>query len=472
MVNDRSSARPRSAAKAKEPKPSFACSECGWTTGRWAGRCGECQAWGTLVEVGATTVRTGAGRVARPALPVNEVPTELTVHRQTGVAEFDRVLGGGLVPGAVILVAGEPGVGKSTLLLDVAGRAAAHGAKVLYVSGEESAAQIRLRAARIGAMDSRLLVADETDLGTVLAHIDAVKPDLLIVDSVQTIASGQIEGAAGNVAQVREVAAAVIAAAKSRSLPTLLVGHVTKDGSVAGPRTLEHLVDVVCQFEGERHARLRMVRAVKNRFGPTDEVGCFEMTEDGIVELPDPSGLFLSRIETLSPGSCVTVTLEGRRPLVVEVQSLVAPSTNQNARRTTSGLDGGRVAMIQAVLATQVRLPVHGVDLYASTVGGVRLSETAADLAVALAVASATTMTPLRQSTIAMGEVSLTGEIRAVSGVARRLTEAARLGFTRALVPPRTAPSGLSGIEVVEVEHVAEAVRLSVAGKFATAQSG
>ena len=265
-----------------------------------------------------------------------------------------------------------------------------------------------------------------------------------------------------------KVAAAIIRAAKTTGMSAMLVGHVTKDGSVAGPRTLEHLVDVVCQFEGDRHARLRMVRAVKNRYGPTDEVGCFDMTEAGIVGLPDPSGLFLSQIETLSPGSCVTVALEGRRPLVVEVQSLMAPGNGQSGRRTTTGLDSGRVAMIQAVLAAQLRLPVHGMDLYAGTVGGVRLSETAADLAVALAISSAVTMQPLRQSTIAIGEVSLTGEIRSVPGVTRRLSEAARLGFTRALVPPDSVAAGFAGIRIAEVNHICEAVRLA-GGKTPTA---
>ena len=278
----------------------YQCSECGWQTSKWIGRCGECQAWGSISEVGAVKVRTtAAGAVERPAVPIGEVDARRAVARSTGVPEFDRVLGGGIVPGAVVLVAGEPGIGKSTLLLDVAGRAAREGGpegerRVLYVTGEESAAQVRTRAERIEAMARTLFLASETDLATVLGQIERVEPELVIVDSVQTISSGEIDGAAGNVGQVREVAAALIQAAKSRGVAVLLVGHVTKDGSIAGPRVLEHLVDVVVQFEGDRHSRLRLVRAVKNRFGPTDEVGCFDLSDVGIVGLADPSGLFLS----------------------------------------------------------------------------------------------------------------------------------------------------------------------------------
>src|SRR6478672_1178823 len=310
-------------------KPSYKCSECGWAAIKWVGRCGECQAWGTVSEVGAVSVRTApAAVVERPALPIGDVDVRRAEARSTGVDEFDRVLGGGLVPGAVVLVAGEPGIGKSTLLLDVAARAARSGSgrKVLYVSGEESAAQVRMRAERIEAMATSLFLASETDLATVLGQIAAIEPDLVVVDSVQTISSGDIEGSAGNVSQVREVAASVIQVAKSRGIATLLVGHVTKDGSIAGPRVLEHLVDVVVQFEGDRHSRLRLVRAVKNRYGPTDEVGCFDLSDVGIVGLPDPSGLFLSSRDHAVAGTCVTVTLEGRRPLVAEVQALVAPS--------------------------------------------------------------------------------------------------------------------------------------------------
>jgi len=442
---------------------SYRCSECGWTTIKWVGRCAECHAWGSVSEIGAVAVRTTAAVVVdRPAIPIGDVDARRAEARSTGVSEFDRVLGGGLVPGAVVLVAGEPGIGKSTLLLDVAARAARGGQSVLYVSGEESAAQVRVRAERIEAMAKSLYLASETDLATVLGQIGQIRPDLVVVDSVQTIASGEVEGSAGNVAQVREVAASLIQLAKSRGIAIMLVGHVTKDGSIAGPRVLEHLVDVVVQFEGDRHSRLRLVRAVKNRYGPTDEVGCFDLSDVGIVGLSDPSGLFLSSRDLIVPGTCVTVTLEGRRPLVTEVQALLAASAIPTPRRTTSGLDSSRVAMILAVLDRRADVPVRQADCYVSTVGGVRLTEPAADLAVALAMASSVADRALPKGTIAMGEVGLAGEIRPVTGVPRRLAEAARLGFGKAVVPAGSLGGGPTpdGMQVVEVSDIRHAVSL------------
>ncbi len=443
----------------------YRCSECGWQTAKWVGRCGECQAWGAVGEVGTTTARTTAATsVERPAVPIGEVDLTRAEARPTGVPEFDRVLGGGIVPGAVVLVAGEPGIGKSTLLLDVAGRAARSGEhgerRVLYVSGEESSAQVRSRAERIEAMARTLFLASETDLATVLGQIDQVEPELLVVDSVQTISSGEVEGSAGNVAQVREVAASLIQVAKARGIAVLLVGHVTKDGSIAGPRVLEHLVDVVVQFEGDRHSRLRLVRAVKNRFGPTDEVGCFDLSDVGIVGLADPSGLFLSGRTAAVAGTCVTVTLEGRRPLVTEVQALVTRSQLAQPRRATSGLDTARVNMVLAVLDKRAQAPIGGSDAYLSTVGGVRLTEPAADLAITLALAGAITDRPLPPGTVAFGEVGLAGEVRPVTGAHRRLAEAARLGFVRAVVPPGVLGAGPvpAGVTVLEVGTVAEAV--------------
>lgn len=449
-------------------RPAYKCAECGWTTGKWVGRCGECHAWGAVEEVGAVHVRTtSAGPVSSPAKPILEVDVELAASTPTGVGEFDRVLGGGLVPGAVVLVAGEPGIGKSTLLLDVAARAARDGRRVLYVTGEESAAQVRLRAERIEAVARSLFVAAETDLAAVLGHIEAVQPQLVVIDSVQTIASAELDGAAGNVTQTREVAGALIAVAKTRAIPVLLVGHVTKDGSIAGPRTLEHLVDVVVAFEGERHSRLRLVRAVKNRYGPTDEVGCFDLSDAGLVGLPDPSGLFLSRRDEAVPGTCLTITLEGRRPLVAEVQSLVTRTDGQSTgppRRATSGIDNGRLVMILAVLERRVRLAdVRRSDVHVATVGGVRLTEPAADLAVAVAIASATADLALAAGTVAFGEVGLAGEVRPVSGAGRRLSEASRLGFTQAIVPPGTlgTPGLPEGMRIVEAPDLSRAVHLA-----------
>ncbi|MFP3714127.1 DNA repair protein RadA [Puerhibacterium sp. TATVAM-FAB25] len=474
MTTSTSARAPRAAGKAA--KPAYRCTECGWTTAKWVGRCGECQSWGTVAEDGpaAAGPRTVAVTPVRSAArPIAEIDVDSARATPTGVAELDRVLGGGLVPGAVVLLAGEPGVGKSTLLLEVASKYAEgtgdagdrESRTVLYVTGEESAGQVRLRAERVGALARTLLLAAETDLGTVLGHVEATDPALLVVDSVQTIASAEVDGAPGGVSQVREVAAALIAAAKARQVPVLLVGHVTKDGTVAGPRTLEHLVDVVCQFEGDRHSRLRMVRAVKNRFGPTDEVGCFDLSESGITGLADPSGLFLSHLGAGVPGSCVTVTLEGRRPLALEIQSLVAPSPLANPRRTTNGVDSSRLAMILAVLHRHASLRLADQDVYLSTVGGAKVTEPAADLAAALAIVSARTGDALPAGTVAFGEVGLAGDLRPVAGLARRLSEAARLGFTAAVVPAGTDAKPPAGLRVLQAGHVAEAVDLVGLGR-------
>ena len=436
----------------------YTCTECGWQTSKWVGRCGECQQWGTVVEQGrqggtlARTMRAAAPAAGREARPITELTGDSVRHRPTGIGELDRVLGGGIVPGAAILFSGEPGVGKSTLLLDAAARAAAGGpvpdadgrsrsrvldadgrsrSRVLYASGEESTGQVRMRAERMGVLHEDLFLASETDLATVLGHIEAVDPCLVVIDSVQTLASDQVEGSAGGPAQVREVASALIRAAKDRGTPVILVGHVTKDGSVAGPRLLEHLVDVVCHFEGDRQTSLRFLRTLKNRFGPTDEIGCFEMTGTGIREVPDPSGLFLSRADATVSGTCATVAMEGRRALPVEVQALVAKSATPNPRRVTSGVDPSRVAMILAVLERRVGARIHDQDVYVSTVGGVRLVEPAADLAIALAVLSAISDRPLPHDLAAFGEISLAGEVRPVMAGGQRAGEASRLGYAR-----------------------------------------
>ena len=429
----------------------FRCAECGWRTTKWSGRCGGCQAWGTVEETAGrpAMARSRFGQPlalapAVPAVPITEVDAGAASVRPTGLDELDRVLGGGLVPGAVVLLAGEPGVGKSTLLLE-AGALASETGTVLYVTGEESAAQVRLRADRIGAVGSRLFLAAETELAAVLAHVDAVQPQLLIIDSVQTITAAGVEGTPGGVTQIREVTAALMAVAKQRSLTTVLVGHVTKDGSIAGPRALEHLVDVVLNFDGDRHAQLRMVRALKNRFGPTDEVGCFELGEYGLIGLPDPSGLFVSQRSAPVPGTCVTVALEGRRPLLAEVQTLVAATTLDIPRRVTSGLDSARVGMVMAVLQRRAEVLIGKQDVYAATVGGVRLTEPSVDLAIALAMASAAANLSISGSVVAIGEVGLAGEVRRVPGVARRIAEAERMGFRRAIVP-----AGSSGLPAVD----------------------
>lgn len=446
----------------------FRCTECGWQTAKWVGRCGGCLAWSTMAQAAPApgAARRTAGRVlpTSVARPIGEVSAEAARSTPSGVPELDRVLGGGLVAGAVVLLAGEPGVGKSTLLLEVAAQVARSGTRVLYVTGEESAAQVRLRADRVGACEPALFLAAETDLAAVAGHVETVSPGLLIVDSVQTVASAEVDGSAGGVTQVREVAAGLTRLAKAAGMTTVLVGHVTKDGAVAGPRVLEHLVDVVLHFEGDRGGTLRMVRGVKNRYGPADEVGCFDLTDDGIVGLPDPSGLFLSRIPVRVPGQCVTVAVEGRRPLVVEVQALVGGSVAGSPRRTASGLASTRVAMALAVLENRVGIRLADREVYAATVGGVRVTDPAVDLAVCLAVAGAATEAALPADLAAVGEVGLAGELRPVAGLERRLAEAHRLGFRRALVPPGGAAAAhVDGLRVLAVPTLAQAWSVAAA---------
>lgn len=459
-------------SKQARPRTTYRCSECGWQTPKWVGRCGECQAWGSVAEasaVAAVTSRTGAGPVTAAAQPIGEVSVSEASFRTSGVPELDRVLGGGLVPGAALLLAGEPGVGKSTLLLEVAAQTSRYQHRALYVTGEESASQVRLRADRTDGVQPELYLAAETDLGAVLTHIEQVRPTLLVVDSVQTIGAAGIDGVPGGVTQVKEVAAALIRVAKTRNITTILVGHVTKDGSIAGPRVLEHLVDVVLHFEGDRNSRFRMVRAMKNRFGPIDEVGCFELSADGIVAVTDPTGLFVEHHVQQVPGTCVAVTMEGRRPMLAEVQALVAPSPLDRPRRTTSGLDSSRVSMVLAVLQQHCGLRLHAHDVFASTVGGARLAEPASDLAVAVALASSSVGAPPPRGVVAMGEIGLAGELRRVRDLPQRLAEAARQGFKVAVVPSegerRTSawtPESwtIDGMRVLDVADVGSALRL------------
>ena len=420
---------------------------------KWVGRCGECQSWGSVSELGVTlAAKVKAGPVTSPAVPIAQVAAGTSQSRASGVDELDRVLGGGIVPGAVLLLAGEPGVGKSTLLLEVAAKAARGGTRVLYVSGEESAAQVRMRAQRTGALEDNLYVAAEVDLSAVLGHIEAVDPQLLVIDSVQTIATSEIDGISGSITQVRAVTGALVRVAKDRNLPTLLVGHVTKDGSIAGPRALEHIVDVVLQFEGERNSRLRVLRAVKNRFGPVDEIGCFDLTDEGIVEVTDPSGIFVSRHGGPTSGSCLTVTLEGRRPLISEVQALVT-NAEGNPRRAVSGLDAARLSMLIAVLDRRIGIQMGPFDVYASTVGGATLKGPAADLPIIVAMVTARLRYAVPHDVVVIGEVGLAGELRRVPSLTQRLGEAARLGFSRAVVPagPDDGTGQLPAIPGLEV---------------------
>jgi DNA repair protein RadA/Sms len=398
---------------------------------------------------------------ASPAVPISSIEPGSTRHVHTGVSELDRVLGGGMVPGSVMLLAGDPGVGKSTLLLEVAHRWAEAGRRALYLSGEESAGQIRLRAERTGCCHDELYLAAESDLQSALGHIDAVRPTLVVVDSVQTMSSSEAEGVTGGVTQVRAVTTALTSAAKTTGVAMVLVGHVTKEGAIAGPRSLEHLVDVVLHFEGERTSTLRMVRGVKNRFGAADEVGCFQLHDNGIEGVADPSGLFRDQRPAPVPGTAVTVTLDGKRPLIGEVQALVAESSAPNPRRATSGIDSSRAAMILAVLEKRAKLPLGKCDVYLSTVGGMRLTDPSSDLAVAAAIASAAKDVSMLADAVFIGEVVLAGDIRRVTGTERRLAEAARLGFKWAMVPPGVtdAPTGLRIITIEDIGRLLQGVQ-------------
>ena len=389
------------------------------------------------------------------ALPIAEVLSEGSEPRPTGIGELDRVLGGGLVAGSVTLLGGEPGIGKSTLLLQALSALAASGSRCLLASAEESAQQVRMRAARLGGLEPRLWLVAETDLSAILAHAAGVGPDVLVVDSIQTVSDPDLASAPGSVAQVRECAHRLVQEAKETGRATVLVGHVTKDGTLAGPRVLEHVVDTVLSFEGERHHALRLLRAVKHRFGPTSELGLFEMSDGGLVGVPDPGRLFLSDRQVHAPGSVVVPTLEGHRPLVVELQALVTQSPL--ARRSAQGLDSGRLAMVCALLEERLKVRTSGADVYALAVGGVRVVEPGADLALALAIVSTVTATPLPPDLVACGEVGLCGELRQVGQTTRRLAEAARLGFRRAIVPA-SAPDAPPGIHAIRAATVAEAV--------------
>lgn len=427
----------------------YRCSECQHVTAKWVGRCLKCGTWGTVTEVAVLSAVSGNNRrpvaPAAAAVPISSIEPRTARHCATGVAELDRVLGGGVVPGSVTLLAGDPGVGKSTLLLQVAHQWAKSGRRALYVSGEESGGQIRMRADRTGCSHDEVFLAAESDLHAVLGHIEAVRPTLVVVDSVQTMSSTDADGVTGGVTQVRAVTTALTAAAKTSGVAMILIGHVTKDGAIAGPRSLEHLVDVVLHFEGDRNSALRMVRGVKNRFGAADEVGCFLLHEGGIEGVADPSGLFLDQRPRPVPGTAITVTLDGKRPLVGEVQALLARPSDARPHRAVSGIDHARAAMILAVLEKHARLDLSANDTFLSTVGGMRLTDPSSDLAVAIALASAYVTLPLPTTAVMIGEVGLAGDLRQVPGMERRLAEAARQGFTIALIPPgsTSAPPGL-----------------------------
>ena len=457
----------------------YVCQSCGASVPRWEGQCRGCGEWNTLVETvirepprrPAAAVAPGAG--PRPvALSHPEVASGES-RRPIGIGELDRVLGGGLVAGSVVLLGGEPGIGKSTLLLQVAagvatGVGGGSGAGVLYATGEESAGQVRLRAARLGLasgpVGDMVRVVPETEVGRIVELAREERPGLLLVDSVQTVSVEELDGPPGSVGQVRESTLRLMELAKAEGIPVVLVGHVTKDGTLAGPKTLEHLVDVVLSIEGDRTGGLRLLRAAKNRYGSTEEVGVFEMGERGLAEVTDPGRAFLAEHDLPAPGSVVAPVLEGSRPLLVEVQALVAPTGAPSPRRTASGVDPNRLALLVAVLGRRAGVGLSGHDVYANLAGGLTVTEPGLDLPLALALASSLRDRPVIPGTVAIGEVGLLGELRAVGGLERRLREAARLGFTRAIVPrPRRHDTmAVTGIDLVVAGSLADAIRLAL----------
>lgn len=443
-------------------RTTFECATCGAPHPSWVGRCGSCGDWNVLVEV--PVVRSGNSSVLAAASfgigevqPLSALAPEESSAVPTGMAEADRAFGGGLVPGSVTLLGGEPGIGKSTLTLQLAAARVCAGGRVLLVSAEESAGQVRLRAERLGAVHDNLWLAGDASVEAILAHLDQLEPDLLIVDSVQTVHLAAEGGAPGSIGQVRASAQRLVAEAKVRAVATVLVGHVTKDGSLAGPKTLEHVVDTVVELTGDRHHALRMLRVVKHRFGPTDEIGLFAMDADGLQSVDDPSRLFLTDRAPDVAGSVVLPALEGHRPLLLEVQALVVRSSTPHPRRSPQGLDGRRLALLLAVLERRAGIDLGALDVYATVVGGAQVTEPAADLPLALAVVSAVVGRPLGSDTVALGEVGLGGELRQVTSTGGRLMEAARLGFRRAVVPAST-PDRPAGIELVRAATLLEAV--------------
>src|SRR6202521_4739448 len=442
-------------------KTAYACTECGGTTSKWQGQCPHCGVWNTRVETIAATPASRFQALAGGASVVralSSVEANDNPRAPTGIEEFDRVLGGGLVPGGVILLGGDPGIGKSTLLLQAMASIGVS-RRALYVTGEESADQIALRAQRLGLVNAAVELLAEVQLEAIVGAIRSQRPDVVVIDSIQTVYTEALESAPGSVAQVRECAAQLTRLAKQTGITILLVGHVTKEGAIAGPRVLEHIVDTVLYFEGDTHSSFRLVRAIKNRFGAANELGVFAMTERGLKGVANPSALFLSQHEVTVPGSCVMVTQEGTRPLLVEVQALVDEAHAPNPRRLTVGLDQNRLAMLLAVLHRHAGISAFDQDVFVNAVGGVKIAEPAADLPVLLAIVSSLKSKPLPQKLVVFGEIGLAGEVRPVQRGQERLKEAAKLGFTQAIIPKANKPKqAVADMEVIAVERIEQAV--------------
>lgn len=440
----------------------YVCQTCGYATAKWLGKCPGCGRWNTLIEELETAAVPGPAK-ASPAkpVPIRAVPTTPQRRLPTGSQELDRVLGGGLVPGSLVLLGGDPGIGKSTLLMQLSQHVAEQGLPVLYVTGEESILQTRMRAERLGALSERIFVLAETDMAHILQEIESLKPALLVIDSIQTMYDPALASASGTVAQVRQATALLMQVAKSMDIPTLIVGHVTKQGDLAGPRLLEHMVDTVLYFEGERHYTYRIIRSVKNRFGSTHEIGVFEMKENGLVDVGNPSAMFLSERSQGMAGSVVVACMEGTRPVLVEVQALVAPTSFVTPKRMATGVDANRVALLIAVLEKRAGLLLQQSDAYVNVVGGIKISEPAIDLGIAIALASSFREQPVPPRTVVIGEVGLTGEVRSVTRLEQRLYEAQKMGFTDVVVPaqgrqPLNVPANLT---VHEVQTIHDAIQ-------------
>jgi DNA repair protein RadA/Sms len=448
----------------KSSRTIFCCQNCGYQTPKWMGKCPDCDQWQTLVEeTRVLRKERSAGTeslVDRGPVPINTVDLDAECRIQTGVHELDRVLGGGLVPGTLILIGGDPGIGKSTLMLQAFFGLADAGRKVLYVSGEESLRQLRLRSRRLDTVSENLLVASEIDVAAILNMMSSEKPEVMVVDSIQTLFNPELTSAPGSVSQVRESAVQLMMAAKQTHIPIFLVGHVTKDGAIAGPRLLEHMVDTVLYFEGDRNHMFRILRAVKNRFGSTNEIGVFEMKDRGLEGVENPSELFLSERPANVPGSVVTASMEGARPILVELQALAAGTSFGNPRRTILGLDQNRVALLVAVMEKKLGLNLMGHDIFMNVAGGVKVGEPAMDMAIISAVASSFLDKPVFDGTVVFGEVGLTGEVRAVGHVEIRVAECKKMGFKRCLIPENNLKHSVDakGIEIVGVKTVGQAM--------------
>lgn len=451
-------------------KSVYVCQDCGYDSPKWLGRCPGCGAWNTMVEevlAGASAkgkgISLGLGN-AQPPKPIGKVEIEKQLRYLTGSAELDRVLGGGIIPGSMVLIAGDPGVGKSSLTIRICANVARSGRKVLYVTGEESAQQVRMRADRLNALADELYVVSETNLETIASHAEQLKPELLVIDSIQTVFRPDIESAPGSVSQVRECSVELLRIAKTNGIATFIVGHVTKEGNLAGPRVLEHIVDTVLFFEGEKNAEYRVLRAVKNRFGSTNELGLFEMRDTGLIDVPDASKLFLSERE-LDSGVVVIPTVEGTRPLLVELQSLVAKTPYMPPRRTSDAVDIKRIQLLLAVLEKRVHLSVGACDVFVKAAGGIKIDEPAADLGICVAMASSFLNRSVRPKTVVFGEVGLSGEVRAVSQIEVRLREAERLGFEAAVLPKKNyqrLSDEPKGLKLFPAETINEALNYAV----------